>query len=282
MGKKHKKTESNNVPVPVQEYGTTEPVKRVQFAPMGVDHKLQYLITNAMDRIVMMGGTTTLAELGYLHQISIAYIENRASIRIYFHPKLACVKKRNINGSEKLVPREEFKLFENYFFVGDVKNAVTFENIEVPRCYIDEDPYTHHATLFFKKNMSKTEEIEVMVLNCNFPITVAAAMGVSLATDFKIKFSSVNAVGTNVAGNLAVTVGAHQEFPITVIAEYNPTMYNPGYDPEDAVSYLMNMASVNNDAARTHRELARKVSDQAKKNKKTQEVMKSGSYLKYR
>lgn len=255
-----------------------------EFEPVGSSHELQLLITDAMHHLVIEDGRVTLAELGFLHQVMISYCEDHVSVKIYFHPKLATNMMRGINNATKLVPRKELEIFKNYLYVGNLEDVITYDTIQMPRCYIEDDELGRPALRM--KNSDKTDDMEVLVLNCNLPLAVAFACDLSVADPmFAVSYETVGATGKNVKGHLVLNVGAKQEFPVTVRVRFTDNTVCPdynSYDPDAAVPYLISLAEKARDARNNQKKLARKVSNDAKKIRKEQTISSSAAYLKNR
>lgn len=281
--KKNKKCEYREVidTAPRTTFSTDHLVMEEVYRPMGIDNNLQNKIANLLHEIVMKDGRTTLGELGYLHQISISYLEGRASIKIFFDTNFCNDHTRELNGRVEMRPKQIFNIFQNYLFVGDVADSVTYENLVMPKVVTEEDDLGNPTA---RVKAHKVEQRPVMVLHCNFPITIAAACGLSLTDpNFKVayKTSGANAGSDEDSMELAVMVGTDQEVPIYVSVWHSPDSTD-GYDPDDAVNYLRSLLIERQNKKSVQKDLAKRVSSQAKKNKKEQEKKTHGAFMKYR
>lgn len=243
------------------------PVTVVEYAPNGVDHRLQRRITELMDRIVQQEHKFTLAQLGYLHINTLMCDKetSTAQLRIYFDVHYAArAVKSQINGKKELRPVQELNVFEKYLFVGPLENAITFETIMAPKTKMVEDEM-ERASIKFKDD-AKFVETEVVCLHCNLPITMAALHDISIMDPkFTVQGFTVGAGKKNVKKSI-IASGAKSEVPMRLkVACSQEGWESTHYDPEEARTFLMALKEKNATAAKNQDKLAKKAVTKAEK-----------------
>lgn len=244
--------------------GKEKPVRRYQFEPMGVNHELQELITDLMHRVVLRDGKHTLAEMGYLHMSSIAFVNDHVEVKVYFAPELATVTGSKVNGKATIAPNPILNVFKNYLFVGSLDANVAFANMQVPKYYIDRDARDQLAIRIKDKKNKNSDDTEVMVLYCNLDLILAAYYDVNiLEPDFLASYETIGNSSKNneETPGIMISMGASQEFPVRVKATIPVAC--AGYEPADAIPYLIGKMQAMKETKKTKKELARKVSDSA-------------------
>lgn len=263
-------------------------IETVTYGPIGISTKLQREITQLMHELVKLDGRVTLAELGYLHMNTITFVEDHVEVKVYFHPKLATTAKPQFNGRAKYVPNEYLNIFKDYMFVGDLADCVGYDTITVPKYKIYQDKLGRPALSIH--NTKKTEDDEeVLVLKCNLALIVAAINGVDLSDpNFTVKYETVASAKKSKksddgesSGNIVATVGGNRkEFPISVTTTFS--MPYTGYDPDQAVPYLMKRLNEQQAAHNNKKKLAKRVSDEAASITKKNDKKQYKNYHKYR
>lgn len=242
------------------------------YKPNGVDHELQNLITDLLHRRIMEDGRITLAELGYLHMNTLML--NQATqcveLKIFFDSRFVCRKIKDPKvGKEVIRIVDEMNIFKNYLFVGDVQESITIEKILGPKTEVVEDEMGR-ASIKFKKGNKQVETIAA-VLNCSFPIAMAAAHDVNLyGQDFRVHIEPV-AKGSDHIANSIVISASNKIIPIAVhvsyVARTEVTSENR-YDPQLAVLYLDELIEKLSHAEEVRVKTAEKVQKKGKKAKK--------------
>lgn len=239
-------------------------VTRHQYEPMGVNHELQNVITKVMHEVVLDKGTKTLSELGYLHMSSIAFVKDHLEVKVYFAPELATKVVKHINNNGTTIPNPDLNIFQGYLFVGDVKDNVAFVNMAAPKYKIEENNRNVPAVVVKEK---KREDTELMVVYCNLDLILAAYHDIDPNTDgFAVNYSTVGNSADNDEGDhgIMISMGVNQEFPVRVIAEVPSKVgYSVGYEPDQAIPYLLAKMNAVREAKKTKKELAHQVSDKA-------------------
>ena len=256
------------------------------FPPIGVSHDLQEAITSLMHRLVMEDGTTTLAELGYLHMNSICFVNGGIEAKVYFAPELALESTTGFANYTKMVPNKKLNMFQNYLFVGNLEQAISYDTITTPKYTIEKDDADRPA--IYLRNKKTTEDKEVLVLHCNADMLLAAILDINMADpNFKIQYETIGKGDkNNAAGQIMITAGTKQEFPVRITV--TSTMKTPdsdvaGYDPEMAVYNLLGRYQAQKEAIATRKKLAQKASDRAEKISKKSSAQKAfTAYKKYR
>lgn len=248
-------------------------------------NKLKRDITNLMDSIVRVDGRHTLAELGYLHMNLVSYSNGQVRVKVYFAPELATMTLRNgVNTNGKIVPHEGLNVFKNYLFVGELKDAITYETMSVPQYEIKRDARDQLA-IYIKDNKKKVnEDAEVVVLNCNLLLLMASMEGINLWDEnFKVDIETVGK-SKKKENDMAImiNVGAYQEFPVRINMQYTAKDNSVDeYNPDDAIPYLINRMKKMSEAKDTKKKLADKATDRAKETVK--ELKKNNDvWMKYR
>ena len=266
--------------VTVAESGVT--VDKVTYPPNGTTHDLQKAITDLMHRIVMDAGKFTLAELGYLHINTLTYDKEQGQLylKVYFDVHFAArVRKSEVNTARTIVPVQELTVCENYLYVGNIVDSITYEKILAPKTKTVEDVAGRPA-LQFKEDSSKIVETDALVLNCSFPITMAAMLDVSLADpEFSVACETVGKGGKNAIKSIVATSN-NAEVPVIVTVTHTHEDTEP-YDPALAVSYLVNLRERLKKADHNRDKLKESVREKAKKNSNKRNKTKSAGFNKY-
>lgn len=244
----------------------------------GIDQTLQKMITYFLHNRAMECGYT-LAQLGYFHMNVASYTEEGEEIKIYFHPSLATITTYKRNGSPEQKVNPVLNIFQNYLFVGDVSNVVTFDTIATPKYRIEEDDMGKPALHLTKLNKKMDDGVEVLVMHCNMNLTLAAIHDVNLFTP-KMEYSITTVASTDAKENSIIAIGSRQEYPIKIGFDYAAN-HEP-YDPSMAVPYLMSKYKQNQEAHHNQQKLSKKISAEAKDIKKKKENKSSKFYSKYR
>ena len=250
-------------------------------------NELKRDITKLLDQIVKENSKFTLAEMGYLHMNMISFCNGQINAKIYFAPELATQTETNgVNTNGKIVPHKALEVFQNYLYVGELKNAVTFESMPVPRYDIERNE-RDQLTIRIKDGKKINEDGEAVVLNCNLLLLIAAVLDVNPNDpNFDVK---VETVGKSKKKDrdmaIMINAGAQQEFPVRITAQYT-VIDNAGtaivpYEPDVAISFLMNRMKKMQEMKSTKNKLANKASDNAKETAKDMKK-KTNAWAKYR
>ena len=250
-------------------------------------NELKRDITKLLDQIVKENSKFTLAEMGYLHMNLISFCNGQVNAKIYFAPELATQTETNgVNTNGKIVPHKALEVFQNYLYVGELKNAVTFESMPVPRYDIERNE-RDQLTIRIKDGKKINEDGEAVVLNCNLLLLIAAVLDVNPNDpNFDVK---VETVGKSKKKDrdmaIMINAGAQQEFPVRITAQYT-VIDNAGtaivpYEPDVAISFLMNRMKKMQEMKSTKNKLANKASDNAKETAKDMKK-KTNAWAKYR
>lgn len=250
-------------------------------------NELKRDITKLLDQIVKENSKFTLAEMGYLHMNLISFCNGQVNAKIYFAPELATQTETNgVNTNGKIVPHKALEVFQNYLYVGELKNAVTFESMPVPRYDIERNE-RDQLTIRIKDGKKINEDGEAVVLNCNLLLLIAAVLDVNPNDpNFDVK---VETVGKSKKKDrdmaIMINAGAQQEFPVRITAQYT-VINNAGtaivpYEPDAAISFLMNRMKKMQEMKSTKNKLANKASDNAKETAKDMKK-KTNAWAKYR
>lgn len=250
-------------------------------------NELKRDITKLLDRIVKENSKYTLAEMGYLHMNLISFCNGQVNAKIYFAPELATQTETNgVNTDGKIVPHKALEVFQNYLYVGELKNAVTFESMPVPRYDIERNERDQLA-IRIKDGKKINEDGEAVVLNCNLLLLIAAVLDVNPNDpNFDV---NVETVGKSKKKDrdmaIMINAGAQQEFPVRITAQYT-VIDNVGtaivpYEPDAAIPFLMNRMKKMQEMKSTKNKLANKASDNAKETAKDMKK-KTNAWAKYR
>ena len=251
----------------------------VAYKPNGIDHALQKDITELLHYVCMNAGVCTLAELGYMHLSTLQYNQDtkQPELKVYFDPRFACRPVDTDYGRE-IIPVNEFNIFENYLFVGDVRNVITFDKLLVPEGKVVEDEKGRSSLVI--KDDAKLVKMKVMAINCNLAITVAAMYGVNLGSDdlFSVKCQTVGKSGKNPEQTIIIN-GNMRTIPISLTA----TLTEPGegYEPSLAIPYLMGKKNNMEKAEDNTRKLEQKAHTESEKKRKAKEAKKDKGFAKY-
>lgn len=229
---------------------------------------LQSQITNLLaERFKTV--SLVLSEVGYFHMCSVLFNGRNITLKLYFHPELALTYTISPNGNKKYTIKKEFEeVMKNYFFIGDIKNVISFETISVPKYKIKEGIYGPY--LFIKDKLDEREE-EVLVINCNIDLVIAAINNISLdSKDYTLKY---NSIGTH---KKPIMISASSDiYPIQIVVEYNDE--DLGYKPGLAEPYIRNIIKEKKKQEQAEKKIAKKASDVKSKPSKLYK-----NYLKYR
>lgn len=237
------------------------------YEAMGISHELQQDITQLMHKLVMQTGKFTLSELGYLHMSTLLFNlqDQSLELKLYFDVRLAGRVNRDlVVDGHHIAPVKELNVFNGYFFVGDIVNVVTYEKIIAPKVDISGDRLGR-ASLVFKKN-GGMKELDALVINCSFPLTMAAIANVNLMDpNFAPRVKPI-AKAADGAMQMVVTNVVQKVVPVTVDVQYTDG-FGP-YNPADAVTYLNQLRNVTSKTQANHDRIVESVTKRAKKNKK--------------
>lgn len=265
-------------------------VTQITYPPIGMDKTLQRVITDFMNRRLTARGSATLGQLGYFHMSSIMYVKDHLEVKVYFHPDLSLKTLRQMNNQPIYIPDPRIDdTFNGYLFVGELKDAISFERATVPAHKIVRDA-TGQQSLRLKDGKKPVTDMEVVVLQCNLSLTMAAAHGISLDDpNFKISYETIVDVHNGrkakamAPSNIATTIGSEHEFPVSISIQFTDHGEDEDlYNPELAVPYLLKRAEAMRDMEETKRELANKVSDDAAHLDRKRYKQQFGAYLRYR
>ena len=254
-------------------YVTMNDVNTTWFKPITTDHTLQKLITQLMHDIVLNSNSDkTLAEMGFFHQISILCEDGRIHTRVYFHPELATYKKGTANGRYDLSPIPQLGIFNGYLFVLtgeniDLTQVIGFDKVMLPKCKIEYDEAGKPA-LVLKKDASDLKLQEAMYLECNLPITVAAAMDLDLAdANFSVKALTV---GMESKKKKIMIDGKENSYPVWINVTHSHDNGNQtrGYDVNSVIPYLTSLSLRRSSKREVQKELMQKAADKAEKQSK--------------
>lgn len=245
----------------------------------GADRTFQKTITHFLNKRAAECGYT-LPQLGYLHMNFSSYSEeNGLDVKIYFYIPLATKTKRLANNSTVTEINPVLNIFQNYLFVGDVKNVATFEEVSLPKHFLEKDDMGKYALRFKKLNKAFDQEGEVLAIHCNMAMVLAAVHDVSLFTPgFAYSTTTVASASTN--DNSIVAIGTRQEHPMKIHFEY--AINHAPYNPNEAVKWLQQVAGVNYQMAEEQKRLTKKVSEQAKDMARKRQVKSTKFYSKYK
>lgn len=250
------------------------------YGPCGSDHTLQQEITMLMHTIAMKNGQYTLSELGYLNMNTITYVEDHIEVKIFFAPELAVVAGKRFNGSKSQMINPNLNMFNGILFVGNLEDAVSYENIDLPKYKIAKDSLGRMAVRV--KEKKDTEDAEVVVMRCNLSLVLAAIYQVNLDDpDFKVRIETIGGKGKHNDEEIVMSVGAKQEFPVRVTVEFNDD-YATGYDSKAAVNYLLRKYQNSLVSKENRKSLGRKISEDAKDLKKKRDNRKNKNVSKFR
>ena len=159
-------------------------VRCTKFAPMSMGSDLCHMIATKLHERLMTAGYT-FAEVGYLNRCSVLADSGRISVRIYFDLDLATTKELAGNGQVMRKLHPALRALNGYFFYAEDENnlsSVTKVIREVvPKYEYHTDP--NHLTAIDYETMdpSKGNLCPILVIECNFPMTVAFCMDIDLA-----------------------------------------------------------------------------------------------------
>ena len=247
-----------------------EVISTIEYDPSAGDHKLQRRITELMDRLVQNDSRFTLAELGYLHMNTLLYDREtgRVNLKVYFDVHYSCrVVKDKTNSRRSIMPVDELNVFQNYLFVGPVVNAVTFETIMAPKTKKIEDEQGRPSLSF--KDDAKFVETEVLVLNCNLPVAMAAVHDIDLKDPlYKVRCTAIAKSGSN-KESMVISSGNKKEIPvkltITVSGVTDDDNSTSGFDTVDVKPFLVALRERNLNKAKNQSKLTDKARDKAEK-----------------
>ena len=256
-------------------------VDRISYPPNGTSHALQKLITDLLHRLVTANAMFTLGELGYLHINTLTYDKEAGQLRlkVYFDARFVCrEEKSEFNTSKKYVPVHELRLFQNYLFVCDVVNVASYEKIMAPKTKVVENEFGHPSLEI--KDSSKVVETAALVLNCSLPLTMAAALGISLSDpEFLVSCETVGKGGKSAVKSI-ISTSHTSEVPVAVTVTRTHGAVEP-YDPAEAVPYLISLQERTAAAAQNREKLKRDVKKKADKNKAKAQKQRNKGFNKY-
>ncbi|MCM1531951.1 MAG: hypothetical protein NC114_06725 [Ruminococcus flavefaciens] len=235
---------------------------------VGIDHTLQQDITKLMHELVKADGRFTLAELGYLHMSTLVYnLQTQCiELKIFFDVRLAGRSNRNVVvDGFNIAPVDELNIFNGYFFVGNLADVVTYEKIMCPKVEVVEDDLGR-ASLRFKEKGHEVKKLDTLVLNCSYPLTMAAVSNISLMDPVYKPVAHIIAKAADDALDSIVANVKQTTVPLSVDIEY--TEGYGGYDHDDAINYLQRINGATTAASRNQDKIVREVERRTKKNRK--------------
>ena len=170
-------------------------ITMTKFAPMSMGKDIVTLISTKLHERLMATGYT-FAEVGYLNRASVLSDEGVIHVRMYFDPELATTQELVGNGQmvRKLHPALR-KLNGYFFYVEDENNASSVAKIVrelVPKYNYHTDENHLTAIDYESMNMEKLKFRDVLVIECNFPMTIAYILDVDLADpNFRVWASAI-------------------------------------------------------------------------------------------
>ena len=188
-------------------------------------------------------------------------------MRMYFAPQLASEEHQSANGHVENVPIRWFLRLNHYFFVvqdNDLSGVTGFEKIVAPKYKIEYDELGRPAVKL-KKDGSDMKLQEVMYIDCNLPITIAACLGISLADpNFKV---GIETVGQTADKKKRIIIdGKENSYPIWINVEHS---VNPrSYDPVEVIPYLVGLTEKRQTRYKEQKKLAEKAADDSEKKSK--------------
>lgn len=242
-------------------------------------------VSNLMHQIVKTVGKFTLAELGYLHLNTLTYDQTTRSLhlRVYFDARLAArVKTATTSKTRTIHPVTELNVFQNFMFVDDLEDAVTYEKIVAPKYKIVTDEVGRQSVQI--KDGGKFEEANALVLNCNLALTAAASHNLALLDpEFSVSCKTIGKSSKSAAKSIITTAGM-KEIPVIITitgSALDETDDESGFDPQDAIPYLQMIKERGAQAAHNQSKLQKKVRDEAKKAGKKQQKKRNAGFDKY-
>lgn len=257
-------------------------VAAYRFRPNGIDNTLQRAITELLHSCAMSSEGTrfTLSELGYLHMNTLTHNPNDGCVhlKVYFNAELASrVVRSKTSATATVAPVRELTVFRNFLYVGeDIHDVISFEDIMAPKHSIIDEDEAHRRSIVFKDS-EKFEKTHALVINCNVPVTMAAALGLSLNDpNFRVEFRQAS--DKEKAKTIGITTTREIPVGLTVYATYDPDA-SDDYDPDDAETYLISLSHSEGRIEENRQRLENKVTKKAKRAKKNKKQIKeSKSY----
>lgn len=253
-----------------------------QYRANGMDHVLQKEITDFMHRRVMEDGRVTLANLGYLHMNTIMFnlTTQAIELKVYFDPRFSCrVVRDPIAMAKKILPVSELNIFSGYLFIGDVQNVITFEKIHVPKTKYLGDELKRSSLRIGTKIAEKEESVAVM--NCSFPLTMAAINGINLGdSSYKPTIKMIAGAEKDPVSQIVPTVSS-TTVPVSVAIQYSDDYEKRYYDPADVDTYMTRLSSQMGAARENRIKVEESVRNRAKKNDKKSKKGLDKSFNKY-
>ena len=236
---------------------------RIEYDSIGRSKDLQMKITNFLAKRAV-AENKTLDELGYFHMNSVLFNGSNVEIKLYFHPSLALTEEIQPNGNKKFKLKGFFKRLSGYLFIGDAAKMSKVEKMSVPRYKIITDD-NGKKTLLIKDKLDERES-EVLVINCNVDMTMAAIHDVSLLTDgFNVAY---NSIGTDSKKRPIMVSASSDVYPIELVVEWNEHGDHYEYDPSEVEEYFQMVIDENIEREKKEKKIARKaIEDKGKKNK---------------
>lgn len=170
-------------------------ITMTKFVPMSMGKDIVTLISTKLHERLMATGYT-FAEVGYLNRASVLSDEGLIHVRMYFDPELATTQELVGNGQivRKLHPALR-KLNGYFFYVEDENNVSSVAKIVrelVPKYDYHTDENHLTAIDYESMNMEKLKFRDVLVIECNFPMTIAYILDVDLADpNYKVWASAI-------------------------------------------------------------------------------------------
>ena len=240
-------------------------MKEIKYENIANSKALQTQITNLLaNRFRKVG--LALSEIGYFHMCSIVYTGRAIEMKLYFHPELAMDAISIANGKKKYRVKEVFQtVMENYFFVGNIRNVVSFDRISVPRYKIKENEFGN-GYLFLKDKLDEREE-EVLSIRCNIDLVMAAINNISLMNNpgFAVVY---NSIGSNKKKKPSMISASSDMYPIELSVQWDEEYEMYLYEPSEAAEYLREVIDQRSFQEKAEKKIAKKASEHKEKSSK--------------
>lgn len=231
---------------------TVDGINKTIFPPVGtIAHQVQHLMSTRLHDAVMENPnvSVTLSELGYLFFNTIEMKNGRISVELYFDPRLATYEDISPNGQKSIKIKPQLvQILANRFIAVqetadhkiDLTGIIQIGKILCPQGKIVYNE-RGNASLKIKKDALDMKYREVVVVNCNFALTMAYLLNIDLMDESYA--TRIEAAGMNDKKTIRDMKNANDDTeatPVWIMVAWSRN----GYRPEDAIPYLTKLASL--------------------------------------
>lgn len=238
-------------------------ISRITYDAVCNSEALQERITQAVYSLCEGRGVCTPAQLGYLHMANVTSTPYRGvEVKLYFAAELALdeLKKKK----RTFVVNSDLNVFQNFFFVGPLAEAVSIEKINCQKYKIRKDEDGIEELII--RDKLDTEELFVAVLHCNLDLVMATIHNINLKDpNFKVEARVVNE-DRKKKHQVMIMGNVSDEHAVQVTVQMTEDS-DEQYDENEAIPYLIKLRNEQEALAQVFDEVKHSAKNKTKKAK---------------